>query len=271
MLLWQSVLLGIVQGLGEFLPISSSAHLVIVPWLFGFEDPGLTFDVALHFGTLIAVLAYFWKDWILLIQAAFNSLFKKKDFPYSHEEKLFWFLVFASIPGAAVGYLLEKYAESAFRSPLLIAFTMTLMGILLWWVDSISKKTKDLQQITFLDSLWIGLSQALAIIPGVSRSGITITTALALGLNRTAAARFSFLLSTPIIAGAALLKAKAFFKTGITPESLIGIGVSALFGLLSIKYMLAYLQKYTYRVFVVYRFAFSILILAFFFWRSQAH
>jgi len=271
MLLWQSVLLGLVQGLGEFLPISSSAHLVIVPWLFNFQDPGLTFDVALHFGTLIAVLAYFWKDWLSLFRAAFNSLFKKKDRPYSHEEKLFWYLVFASVPGAAIGYALEKYAETAFRSPLLIALTMTVMGILLWWVDSNAKKEKKLEGISFKDSFLIGLSQALAIIPGVSRSGVTITTALGLGMTRTAAARFSFLLSTPIIAGAALLKGKTFVQTGINVESIVGIAVSAVFGLLSIKYMLAYLQKYSYRVFVVYRFLFSVVVLlAYFLWKKPA-
>lgn len=270
MLLWQSVLLGIVQGLGEFLPISSSAHLVIVPWLFNFEDPGLTFDVALHFGTLIAVLVYFWKDWVLLFKAAFNSLFKKNNRPYTQEEKLFWYLVFASVPGAVIGYLLEKHAESSFRSPLLIALTMTVMGILLWWVDSISKKDKSLEQITFKNSFLIGLSQALAIIPGISRSGVTITTGLSLGLSRTAAARFSFLLATPITAGAALLKARTFIQTGINLESIIGIVVSAVFGLLSIKYMLAYLQKYSYRIFVVYRFLFSVMILlVYFVWRNH--
>ncbi len=264
MLLWQSVLLGIVQGLGEFLPISSSAHLVIIPWLFNFEDPGLTFDVALHFGTLIAILAYFWKDWLLLFKAAFNS-FNKKNRPATHEEKLFWYLVIASVPGAAVGYMLEKYAEEAFRSPLLIAGSMTVMGFLLWWVDTVSKKNKSIEQIGLKESFLIGLSQAFAIIPGVSRSGVTITTGLGLGLSRVAAARFSFLLSTPIIAGAALLKAKTFIHSGLTKESLIGIGVSALFGLLSIKYMLAYVQKYSYRVFVIYRFVFSIMILVVYF------
>ena len=262
--LWQSILLGIVQGLGEFLPISSSAHLVIVPWLLKFEDPGLTFDVALHFGTLFAVVLYFYKDWIRLIKAAFSSIPKKRT-DYSTDEKLFWYLVFASIPGALIGYLLEKQAETIFRSPLLIALMMNGMGILLLIVDQRSKKEKELHQVSFLDALLIGISQSLAIIPGVSRSGITITTALGLGLTRTAAARFSFLLATPIIAGAALLKAKPFIQTGLNFQSIVGIAVSALFGLLSIKYMLAYLQKYSYRIFVVYRFLFSIVVLIFYF------
>ncbi len=264
MLLWQSILLGIVQGLGEFLPISSSAHLVIVPWLFNFEDPGLTFDVALHFGTLIAIILYFYKDWTRLMKAAFTSIPKKRE-NYSSDEKLFWYLIFASIPGALIGYLFEKQAETIFRSPLLIALMMSVMGILLLVVDQKSKKKKDLHQVSFFNAFLIGLSQAAAIIPGVSRSGITITTALGMGLTRTAAARFSFLLATPIIAGATLLKAKAFIHSALNLESLIGIGVSALFGLLSIKYMLNYLQKYTYRVFVIYRFLFSIVVVVFYF------
>jgi undecaprenyl-diphosphatase len=264
MTLWQAVILGAVQGLGEFLPISSSAHLVIVPWLFRFSDPGLTFDVALHFGTLIALVAYFYKDWFRLLKAAFTSLTKKRV-NYSSEEKLFWYLVLASIPGAVFGYLLEKQAETIFRSPLLIALMMTVMGIFLLAADQASRKNKDLQQVSFLDSILIGLSQAMALIPGVSRSGITITTGLSRGLTRTAAARFSFLLATPITAGAALLKAKAFFHAGINREALVGIAVSTFFGFLSIKYMLAYLQKYTYRVFVVYRFLFSLVVVVVYF------
>ncbi len=262
--LWQSILLGIVQGLGEFLPISSSAHLVIVPWLFDFPDPGLTFDVALHFGTLFALLVYFYKDWLRLFRAAFSSLGKKRA-AYTHDEKLFWYLVFASIPGAAIGYVLEKHAESTFRSPLLIAGMMTVMGILLLIIDSTSKKNKDLQTLNFKDAFLVGLSQALAIIPGVSRSGITITTGLGLGLTRTAAARFSFLLATPITAGAALLKAKEFIHHGLNFEALVGVAVSAIIGFLSIKYMLAYLQKYSYRVFVVYRFLFSVVVVLVYF------
>lgn len=265
MLLWHAIILGIVQGLGEFLPISSSAHLVIVPWLGNFSDPGLTFDVALHFGTLIAILVYFFKDWLILLKAAFTSITKKDRSSYTSDERLFWYIMFASLPGAVVGYLLEKYAETAFRSPLLIALMMSLMGILLLVADYAFKKNKGLHQIGFVDSFLIGLSQALAIIPGVSRSGITITTALSRGYSRTAAARFSFLLSTPIIAGAALLKAKTFIQTGLTLESLVGVGVSAVFGLLSIKYMLAYLQKYTYRIFVIYRFMFSIIVVVVYF------
>ncbi len=265
--LWHSILLGLVQGLGEFLPISSSAHLIITPWLFKFEDPGLTFDVALHFGTLLAILFYFWKDWLVLFKAAFTSLGKKRA-QYTANEKLFWYIIFATIPAAILGKALEKYAEDLFREPLLIALTMSMMGILLLVVDSVSKKRKNTEQITFTDALLIGMSQALALIPGVSRSGITITSGLARGLNRQTAARFSFLLATPITAGACLLKAKPFFQSGINVESLVGIAVSAIVGFLCIKYMMAYVQKYSYRVFVVYRFAFSIMVLLVYFLRK---
>ncbi|MFO1520140.1 MAG: undecaprenyl-diphosphate phosphatase [bacterium] len=267
MTLWQAVLLGVVQGLGEFLPISSSAHLVIVPWLGKFEDPGLTFDVALHFGTLLALLFYFLPDWVRLIKAAFSSVLKKRA-AYSPDERLFWYLVFASVPGAAIGYLFEKQAESTFRSPLLIALMMTVMGILLLVVDQFSKKRKELGKVSFLDSFLIGLSQALAIIPGVSRSGVTITAGLGRDLTRTAAARFSFLLATPITAGACLLKAKNFLHTGMNTESLVGVAVSALVGFLSIKYMLAYVQKYSYRVFVIYRFLFALVVVGVYFLRA---
>ncbi|MBF0493411.1 MAG: undecaprenyl-diphosphate phosphatase [Deltaproteobacteria bacterium] len=264
---WQAVLLGIMQGLGEFLPISSSAHLVITPWLFKFEDPGLTFDVALHFGTLLAILFYFWRDWLELFKAAFSSITKKRAH-YTHSEKLFWYILFATIPGAVIGKIFEKQAEELFRSPLLIALTMSLMGILLLVADSVSQKRKSGDQIGFIDACLIGLSQALAIIPGVSRSGVTITSGLVRGFNRQTAARFSFLLATPITAGACLLKAKTFLTTGLNLNSLLGVAVSATVGFLSIKYMMQYIQRYSYRVFVVYRFLFSILVVLVYFWRK---
>ena len=165
----QSIVLGIVQGLGEFLPISSSAHLVITPWLFNWKDPGLSFDVALHLGTLFAVLFYFWKDWTRLIQAFFMSLAERK-IGDDIDRRLVWFIMIASLPGAAIGYLLEDMAETAFRNPLLIAGMMILMGGILFWVDRTSKGNKKIENISFFDSFLIGLSQAIAIIPGVSRS-----------------------------------------------------------------------------------------------------
>src|SRR5215470_17279001 len=256
MTLFHAVLLGIVQGLGEFLPISSSAHLVIVPWLLNFPDPGLTFDVALHLGTLLALLAYFYRDWILLIRAFFRS-FAKKPSNYEPQEKLIWFLILATIPGAVAGFALEKYAEDAFRAPALVATMMAVMGILLGIVDKFSAKTKSLEQVGLWDSLLVGFSQAFAIIPGVSRSGVTITTGLARKMDRPTAARFSFLLSTPIVAGAALLKLRKLFHGQADLNTIVGIVVSAVVGYFAIKYMLYFLQRYSYKVYVFYRLAFA--------------
>src|ERR1044071_2653380 len=193
---WQAVALGIVQGLTEYLPVSSSAHLVLVPWFFKWEDPGLAYDVALHWGTLIGVVAYFWRDLIGLAQGWLGSLQGKREF----ENKLPWFLIAATIPGAVLGFLFEKQAETIFRSPLLIAGTLSGLGIFLYWIDQKVPKNKGLKDMGLGQALWIGISQGLAIVPGISRSGITISTALLLGLDRTAAVRFSFLLSIPIIA-----------------------------------------------------------------------
>ena len=184
----QAVILGLVQGLGEFLPISSSAHLVLIPWLFKWKDPGLTFDIALHVGTLIAVAIYFWKDWLRLVTKGFTDV-------RSTEGRLFWYLVAATIPGAMVEFLLEKKAETIFREPILIAIMLILLGVLWYCADRRSAKNIALNRITFRTSFLIGLSQALVIIPGVSRSGITMTMGLLMGLTGEGAAKFSFLLS----------------------------------------------------------------------------
>jgi undecaprenyl-diphosphatase len=244
--LFEAIVLGIIQGLGEFLPISSSAHLVLVPWVFGWEYAGLTFDVALHVGTLISVIAFFWKDWLSLI----NSALTKKD---TREAKLFWYLVLGTIPGALIGYLLEEQAETVFRTPLLIGIMLIVMGIILYVVDRYCSSKKEIDNITLSDSLLIGLSQALAIIPGVSRSGITMTTGRALGLNRAAAARFSFLLSTPIIIGAGLFQLKDFALGDLNLIFLTGVVSSALVGFLSIGFLLKYLAQRNFAVFAIYR------------------
>lgn len=267
MTIMHAVILGIVQGLGEFLPISSSAHLVIVPWLLKFDDPGLAFDVALHAGTLLALVAYFWKDWAKLIKAFFTSL-KKKRANYSQDEKLFWYLVIASVPGAIVGKLLEEQAESIFRSPLLIAGTMTVMGLVLWAADQLQKHRIDMHHIGIKESIAIGLSQALAIVPGVSRSGSTISAGLFLGLTRETAARFSFLMAMPITLGATLVKARDFFHAGIGTPEIVGIVVSAVTGFLAIKYMLAYVRKYSYRIFVAYRLVFAFVVVVIYLMRG---
>ncbi len=250
------MILGLAQGLGEFLPISSSAHLVLIPWLFGWTDPGLTFDVALHLGTLVAVVIYFWRDWWHLIINGFSDV-------RSVEGRLFWYLAVASIPGAIGGYLLEKKAETIFRSPALIAIMLILMGVLLYWADRRSTKKIEMNQITFGTSLSIGISQVLAIIPGVSRSGITMTTGLFMGVTRAGAARFSFLLSTPIIFGAAMVKLPGVISnsSGITTNFLVGTVVSCIAGIASIGFLLRYVQTRNFLPFAWYRFSLGALMI----------
>lgn len=242
---FQSILLGIVQGLGEFLPISSSAHLVITPWLFKFPDPGLVFDVALHFGTLLALLAYFWKDWIKIIL---------------EKRRLFLFVVVATIPGAAAGYFLEDLAETVFRHPLLTAFNMSLLGAILLYADHRVRDGKTVGKVTWRDALIVGFSQALALVPGVSRAGVTITAALFCGFSRSTAAFFSFLLAMPITFGACVFKMGHLFENGAGGVEWTGIAISAVVGFLSIKYLLKYVQTHNYRIFVYYRFGFTILV-----------
>ena len=252
----QAAILGLVQGLGEFLPISSSAHLVLIPWLFKWNDPGLTFDIALHIGTLIAVAIYFWKDWLKLITKGVTDV-------RSTEGKLFWYLVAATIPGAVVGFLLEKKAETLFREPILISTMLILLGVLLYWADRKSVKHIEMNRITFKTSLFIGLSQALAIIPGVSRSGITMTMGLLMGLTREGAARFSFLLAAPIIFGAALVKLPFLISNPsiITINFIIGILVSFVIGILSIGFLLRYVQTRNFLPFAWYRFILGSLVI----------
>ncbi len=259
----EAFVLGLVQGLGEFLPISSSAHLVLVPWIFSWTDPGLTFDVALHVGTLIAVIIYFWRDWWNLLTAGLRGW-------STQDGRLFWYLVIASVPGAAIGFMLEDIAETLFRTPLLIAIMLILMGLILNWADRKGRKEIELQRIDLKTSFLIGLSQALAIIPGVSRSGITMTTGLLLGLTREDTARFSFLLSTPIILGAALVKAPQIIANPalIDAKFLLGMLISAVVGLVSIGFLLRYVQTKDFRPFAWYRFVLGALVIGLVFIRS---
>jgi len=254
--LFQALILGLAQGLGEFLPISSSAHLVLIPWIFEWTDPGLTFDIALHMGTLVAVVIYFWKDWWQLILRGFTDVRSEKG-------RLFWFLVVASLPGAIGGSLLERKAETTFRSPVLIAWMLILMGILLYWADRKSGKRTEISHITFGTSILIGISQVLAIIPGVSRSGITMTTGLLTGITREGTARFSFLLSTPIILGAGLLKLPHVISNPslITVNFAMGMAVSCITGLASISFLLRYVRTKNFLPFAWYRFVLGALVM----------
>jgi undecaprenyl-diphosphatase len=229
---------------------------VLIPWLFKWNDPGLTFDIALHIGTLIAVAIYFWKDWLKLITKGLTDV-------RSTEGKLFWYLVAATIPGAVVGFLLEKKAETIFREPILIATMLILLGVLLYWADRRGVKHIEMNRITFRTSLFIGLSQALAIIPGVSRSGITMTMGLLTGLTREGAARFSFLLAAPIIFGAALVKLPFLISNPsiLTINFIIGILVSFVIGILSIGFLLRYVQTNNFLPFAWYRFILGSLVI----------
>jgi undecaprenyl-diphosphatase len=261
----QAILLGLVQGLTEFIPISSSAHLIIVPWLFGWEDKALTsltFDVALHLGTLLALLVFFAGDWVRLIRAGVASIVERR-MGDDHDRRMAWFLVVGCIPGAIVGALGREQNRTNTRtrrassgvSQIAMAVIIALLGGALFLAERLARHLRRLSQITFKDSLLIGLAQALAIFPGVSRSGSTITAGLALGLEREAAARFSFLLSAPIIAGAGLKSLWEIAKdiqTGALAQSdlilfPIGFIVAAVSGYLCIKYLLRFLQKEFHR------------------------
>jgi undecaprenyl-diphosphatase len=252
--IFQAIILGTVQGLTEFLPVSSSAHLILVPWLLRWRDPGLAFDVVLHLGTLLALLAYYWRDWLDMGM----SLADGRAIP----RRLLFLLIVASVPGAIIGVLLEKQAETIFRSPALIAATLALMGIALWAGDSIGSKKRKMEDITFVDALLIGLSQALAIIPGVSRSGATITTSRLLGIDRPDAANFSFLMATPIIAGAGLLEARKLLHAGLTADLGWGFVASAIFSLLAIVGLLRFVRTHSYRPFAIYRIVLGMAVIA---------
>ncbi len=256
--IFQATILGIVQGLTEFFPISSSAHLVLVPHFFGWEDPGLTFDVALHFGTLVAVVAYFRRDLIAILKLKIKNQNGKE--PKRYPDNMLNLLIIATIPGALAGYYFNDQAETIFRHPLLIAGTLSLFGFLLFLADKKSKKSRSSNEINRIDAMIIGLVQAAAILPGVSRSGMTITAGLFRGLDRKSAARFSFLLSVPIIFGATLFSAKDFFGMDVGIAEIAGIIAAALSGYLAIAGLIKFIEKTSYKIFFWYRLALALLI-----------
>ena len=255
-----AILLGILQGLGEFLPISSSGHLIVAPWLLGWPEHSLAFDVALHVGTLAAVLYAFIGDWVRLVSSAVRGSLRGNPF-LERDGRLLGLVALASVPGAVVGLLLEKWADTVFRSPLLIACTMATLGAVLLAADKLRTGQRGLLDISVVDALLIGLSQAAAIVPGVSRSGATISTALFLGCRRDDSARFSFLLATPITLGAALVKMPALIRSGAQMGPIAwGMVMAAVFGFLSIRGLLAYVRTRSYAPFAYYRWAFAILV-----------
>jgi undecaprenyl-diphosphatase len=279
----QVIVLAIVQGVTEFLPISSTAHLILVPWLAGWQDQGLTFDVALHAGTLLALLVYFAREWWAMLTDLVRRVVGGRravgnpdtapslahPLPRTSEARLalLGILVMATIPGALAGYFLEQYAETTFRSPLLIAGQMLLITGVMWLADRRQTLVKKMESVGLGDGLLIGLAQAVAVVPGTSRSGITISMGLFRNLTRESAARFSFLLSTPIIGGAALLKGYEVWRQGwptgaSAADFAVGAVVSAVVGYAAIAFLLRYLQARTLKIFIAYRLVLGVIILA---------
>jgi undecaprenyl-diphosphatase len=288
--IYQAVVLAIIQGLAEFIPVSSSGHLIIVRRLLGWNELSpaheLTFDVALHFGTLLSVLFYFRRTWLQIVRAALGGKVVRfseaggTDQNLTEEEQreerlLLWYFAIATIPGAIAGKLLEHSAEDYFREHIyLIATALIVVALLMWWGEKISRLTKPLTRITLADALIVGCAQATALIPGVSRSGSTITAGLFRNMTREAAVRFSFLLSTPIIAGAALLKAYELRKEGLPVGMhlpfLVGVLVSAIVGYATIAWLIRYLQSNSLKVFIVYRIVLGVIVIGLaFMWHLQ--
>ncbi len=272
--LLHAIILGIIQGLTEFLPVSSSAHLALIPWVLGWHDQGLSFDIALHVGTVLAVIVYFFRDWVQVIAQGFGLNIGPNfanDPAIRRNPRLLWLLVLGSVPAGVAGLLVKDLAENVWRNnQYLIGSMLILVGLFMWWADRQGARNKDLGSFSASDSLVIGSAQALALVPGVSRSGITICAGLLRNLDRPTAARFSFLLATPAIAGAAALDAWDLLKhSGIAgiPEDmrtamLVGIIVSAIVGALTIQFFLNYLRRRSLAFFVWYRVVFGIIVIA---------
>lgn len=262
--IFQAIIYGIIQGITEFLPVSSTAHLTLLPWIAGWKDPGVSFDVALHIGTAAAVILFFIKDWVRIIKAGFSS-------PHSKDGKLFWFVVLATIPGGIAGVILDKYMSNI-RNPLLIGIMLIIMGIFLYAADKLGKNDTTLENMTARKSLAVGLAQVLAVIPGVSRSGITMTVGRFAGITRESAAKFTFLMSAPIILADALYHAKDMVSSQIdTIPFIAAILTSAIVGALSIKFLLNYLKNKGFTVFTIYRFAFGAFIILMFVFRGGSY
>jgi undecaprenyl-diphosphatase len=272
--IYQVIVLAIVQGLTEFLPISSTAHLYLTSWLLGWHAESLTFDIALHIGTLLAVVIYFFRDWMQIIAHGFGLRFGH-DEELERNSGLLWLLAIGSIPVGIAGLLFNKQAEGEWRNPMVIGSTLIILGVLLGLAEWYGRKTRDIAGVNFVDAGVIGVAQALAVVPGVSRSGITMTAGLFRNLNRETAARYSFLLSTPAIGAAAakaiydLIKHKAFDPT-MRSAFAVGIVVSAITGMIVIAWFLRFLRHRSLWFFVFYRIIFGIIVLALAFFRRPA-
>jgi undecaprenyl-diphosphatase len=266
----QAIVLAVVQGLTEFLPVSSTAHLILFPWLLHWTDPGEAFDVALHAGTLVAVLLYFFKDWWTLLICGLGGKYPAiaPVEEVAQHKRLFWYMVVGTIPGAILGKLFDKQIEEHLRLPMIIGVSMVVVALIMWWADSKANLTRKIEQSNLGDAITIGTAQAVALWPGVSRSGITITAGLFRNFTREAATRFSFILSAPLIAGAVASKLPALIKMHKAgaldlPVSTLAISilVSGITGYLVIAFFLRYLQTRTLKVFIVYRLVFGIIVL----------
>ncbi|QFU21645.1 undecaprenyl-diphosphate phosphatase [Shewanella eurypsychrophilus] len=262
---FQVIILALIQGLTEFLPVSSSAHLILPSQILGWEDQGLAFDVAVHIGSLAAVILYFRKEVVALLTSWFASIFKGQ---HSDDSKLAWWIILATLPAVFFGFALKDAIETHLRGPGVIAIATVIFGLLLWWADRMSRCELSEYQTGWKKALLIGFAQALALIPGTSRSGATITAALMLGLNREAAARFSFLMSIPVILGAAILMGKDLVETGVTIDyaSLaLGVGVSFVAAYACIHLFLKIISRMGMTPFVIYRLALGAVLCAFIF------
>jgi len=270
----QVIVLAIVQGLTEFLPISSTAHLYLTSWLLGWNIESLTFDIALHLGTLAAVLIYFVRDWLQILAHGLGMSYGR-DAELRHNRALLWLLVIATIPVGVCGVIFGKQAETTWRNPIVIASMLIGVGLLMWLAERAGNRQRDLATLSIADAATIGAAQALAIVPGTSRSGITITAGMFRNLSRESAARFSFLLSTPAIAGAVAKALYDLHKQGGIPADMrvafiVGVLLSGITGLVVIAWFLRFLQRNTLMFFVYYRVIFGIIVLALAFFRGPA-
>lgn len=259
MTIFRAIILGIIQGIAEFLPISSSAHLIIFPYLFGWEESGLAFDVALHFGTMMAVLVLFFKDWWNLFVGAVKDVKNKKK---STDGKMFWYLVIATIPAAIFGLLLDDVVENVIRGKIwIIALCLAVMGLFIFlgdkWASKHYKKETEFKDITLKQAIIVGISQAFAVIPGFSRSGTTILAGRLQGISKEAITKFTFLLSVPVICGATILKVGDLV---MSKEVIIGIITSFAVGVLTIKFLLNYIKKHDFSVFAFYRVILALIV-----------
>lgn len=266
----QALVLGIVQGLTELLPVSSSAHLNLFPWIFGWSEISPSFDVALHIGTLFAILIFFYKDWVNLIKGGYNQVIKKEK---STDGKIFWYIIISTIPTGVLCLILDKLSSKMIEKiainlniqektveMLFIAVALIVMGIILYVVDKKAKSKIKYEDITFKQALWIAMSQAIAAaFPGVSRSGITMTVGRGMGIERESAAKYSFLLSAPVVAAAAIFDLKDFV---FSPAFVVGVLSSFVVGMLVIKFLLNYLKKGSFKIFAIYRIILGIIVIS---------